>query len=247
MDTTTHEIADGVYRLSTFLPTVIPGGLTFNQFLIDGDEPLLFHCGMRSLFTSVSGAAARIIPLRRLRWIIFGHLEADECGAMNQWLAVAPGAHVAQGGRPCEVSLRDLADRPPRPLSDGEVLDNGGHRLRLIPTPHVPHAWDAHVLYDETTSTLFCGDLFTQPGESPAIVHAADIVTPALAAGDLYHGTCLTSATAPTVRRLAGLSPRTLAPMHGPAHAGDCAAALDGLADGYAALFDASAEEVVVR
>ena len=133
----------------TWVPDVPPQGFTFNQFLITADEPLLFHCGPRVLFPLVSEAAARVLPLDRLRWITFGHVEADECGSMNQWFAAAPKAQVAHGALGCAVSINDLADRPPRPLADGEVLGLGGHRLRQIPTPHVPHGWDAQLLYDD--------------------------------------------------------------------------------------------------
>src|SRR5215207_5128447 len=121
--TTTHEIADGVYRLSTCIPEVAPGGFTFNQFLVDGDEPLLFHCGPRGLFAAVSEVVARVIPLDRLRWITFGHVEADECGSMNQWLAASPSAQVTFNPLGCDVSLNDMADRRPRVLTDHDVLD----------------------------------------------------------------------------------------------------------------------------
>ena len=161
METRVHEIAEGVYRLSTFAPEVTPEGLTFNQFLIDADEPMLFHCGQRMFFETVSGAVARIMPLERLRWISFGHVEADECGSMNSWLAAAPRACVAHGQQACDVSLNDLADRPPRALADGEVLDLGGKRMRWIDTPHVPHGWEAGAIYEEIAGTLFCGDLLT--------------------------------------------------------------------------------------
>jgi flavorubredoxin len=145
------------------------------------------------------------------------------------------------------VSVGDMADRPPRALEDGEVLDLGGHRVRVITTSHVPHAWEAQVMFDETTSTLLCGDLFTQIGESPALVHDVDLVTPAMEAEAIFRGSCLTPATAPTIHALADLEPRTLALMHGPAFAGDCAAALHELADGYANLFTTSTDAVVVR
>jgi flavorubredoxin len=240
MTTTTHEIAEGVYRLSTCVPEIAPGGFTFNQFLIDGDEPLLFHTGPRGMFDAISEAVARIIPLERVRWISFGHVEADECGSMNQWLAASPAAQVAFGALGCMVSLDDMADRPPRPMADGEVLDIGGHRIRFLATPHVPHGWEAQVVYDETTSTLFSGDLFGQTGNPPALVHDTDFVAAALAAEDLFHGSCLTAATAPTIRALGELAPRTLAVMHGPSYAGDCVAALEGLADGYADLVTSS-------
>jgi len=234
METTVHEIADGVYRLSTYLPDISPAGFTMNQFLIDADEPLLFHCGLRRLFPLVSEAVSRVLPVERLRWITFGHVEADECGAMNQWLAAAPSAQVAHGALGCAISVADMADRAPRPLAEGEVLDIGGHRLRQISTPHVPHAWEAQVLFDESTGTLLCGDLFTRTGNGAALVHDTDMVSPALEAEDVFHDTCLTPSTAPTMRSLAELEPRTLALMHGPSFAGDCAGALRDLADAYA-------------
>ena len=148
MKTSTHEIANRIYRLSTCVPDAAPGGFTFNQFLIDADEPLLFHTGPRRMFPLVSEAVARIVSLERLRWIAFGHVESDECGAMNEFLAAAPSAEVAHGALGCMVSLDDLCDRPPRKLADGEVIDLGGKRVRHIDTPHVPHNWEARVLFE---------------------------------------------------------------------------------------------------
>jgi flavorubredoxin len=229
VETQVAEIAPDVYRLSTY---VGDANLVFNQFLVDADEPLLFHTGLRGLFPLVSAAVERVLPVERLRWITFGHLEADECGAMNFWLTAAPQAEVAHGAMGCAVSVNDLADRPPRPLQDGEVLDLGGRRLRRIETPHVPHGWDAGLLYEETTGTLLCGDLFTALGQSPALTEQ-EITGPALQAEDLFRATCLTPATGPTIRALAELRPTTLGLMHGPAFAGDCVAALRDLADAY--------------
>ena len=238
METRVCEIADGIYRLSTFVPEIAPpAGFTFNQFLIDADEPLLFHCGPRAMFASVATAVAQVLPPERLRWIAFGHVESDECGAMNAWLAAAPRAVVAHGAVGCMVSLNDLADRTPRSLADGEAIDLGGKRVRHLDTPHVPHAWEARVLYEETTGTLLCGDLFTHVGNGPAVT-STDIVGPAAAAEDTFRATCLTPATAPTIRRLAALAPRTLALMHGSSFTGDCAGALAALADDYAQRFD---------
>lgn len=176
---------------------------------------------------------ARILPPERLRWIAFGHYEADECGAMNEWLAIAPRAEVAHGHTGCLVSLNDMADRPPRTLADGEVIDLGGmRRLRYIDTPHVPHGWEAGVMLEESSGTLLCGDLFTQLGDRPALVED-DIVGPAIQAEEIFRYSSLSPGMAGTIRKLAGLSPRTLALMHGPAYAGDGAAALHALADEY--------------
>jgi flavorubredoxin len=229
MDTAVTEIAPDVYRLSTY---VSEADIVFNQFLVDAEEPLIFHTGLRALYPLVSAAVERVVPVERLRWITFGHLEADECGAMNSWLAAAPQAEVAHGALGCMVSVNDMADRPPRPLQDGEVLDLGGRRVRRIETPHVPHGWDAGLLFEETTGTLLCGDLFTAVGHTPALTEQ-EITGPALHAEDVFHATCLTPATGPTIRALADLQPTTLGLMHGPAFAGDCAQALRDLADAY--------------
>jgi flavorubredoxin len=229
MKTTVDEIADGIYRLSTHVPEI---DFMFNQFVVDADEPLLFHCGPRQMFPLVSEAAARVVPLEKLRWIMFGHVEADECGSMNEWLAAAPDAQVAHGATGVMVSLNDLADRPPRSLQHGEVVDLGGKRVRHLDTPHVPHAWEARLLFEETTGTLLCGDLFAATGDSPALTDG-DLVGPAMAGEDLFLSTALTPATAPTIRSLAELEPSTLALMHGPSFNGDCVAALHALADGY--------------
>jgi len=242
METRIAEIASGIYRLSTLIPDIAPpAGFTFNQFLIDADEPLLFHCGPRALFPLVSAAAAKVVPLEKLRWIAFGHIEADESGSMNQWLAAAPKATVAHGAVGCMVSLNDLADRAPRALADGAVIDLGGKRVRHIDTPHVPHAWEARVLFEETTATLFTGDLFSHVGDGPAMVES-DIVGPASATEDVFQATCLTAATAPTIRKLAALKPKTLAVMHGSSYRGDGAAALRALAADYDRRFRASVD-----
>jgi flavorubredoxin len=232
MDIQTTEIADGIYRFSTFVPDVGPTGFTFNQYLIDDDQPLLFHTGHRAMFPSLAETMARITPLDRVRWITFGHVEADECGAMNELLAVAPHAEVAHGALGCLVSLNDMADRPPVPLSDGQVVELGAHRVRHIDTPHVPHGWEARVLYEETTNTLLCGDLFTQLGRGPAIT-TDDIVGAAAQAEDVFGASCLTPNTGPTIRRLAALAPGTLAVMHGSCFTGDGESALLALADEY--------------
>ena len=193
METRIDEIAAGIYRLSTFVPgAAAPAGFTFNQFVVLGEEPLLFHCGHRRMYPSISTALIRLMPTARLRWISFGHVEADECGAMNAWLAVAPKATVVHGRTGTRVSLLDMADRAPRALADGEVLDIGGKRVRYLDTPHVPHGWEAGVLYEETTGTLLCGDLFTHLGNGP-VVTEADVVGPAMAAEDLFGFSCLDS------------------------------------------------------
>ena len=229
MTVAVDEIAPDIYRLSVYVPEA---DFMFNQFLVDDDEPFLFHTGPRKMFPLVVEALSRIRPVEELRWITFGHLEADECGAMNLFLAAAPRAQVAHGRLGCEVSIDDLADRAPRPLDDGEVVDLGRHRLRYLATPHVPHGWDAGVYFDEATDVLLCGDLFTAVGQSRSVVES-EMVGPAMRAEDLFAATCLTPRTGATMRRLADLAPATLALMHGPSFTGDGSAQLSGLADAY--------------
>jgi flavorubredoxin len=234
METRISEIADGIYRLSTFVPDIAPpAGFTFNQFLILGDEPLMFHTGLRKMFPLNRDAVSRLIPPERLRWLAFGHFEADECGAMNEWLAIAPQAQAAHGQTGCMLSLNDTADRPPRVLNDGETIDlGGGKRVRFIDTPHTPHGWDAGVMFEESTRTLLCGDLFTQVGDGAALT-GSDIVGPAIAGEDMFKYSCLNPGMGATIRGLANLAPHTLALMHGPSFVGDGAAALRALADDY--------------
>ncbi|MEW6153897.1 MAG: MBL fold metallo-hydrolase [Actinomycetota bacterium] len=229
------EIADGIYRVSTWVPDVGPDGFTFNQFVVAGDEPLLFHTGPRGMFPLVAEAVATVLPVESVRWLTFGHVEADECGSVNMWLAAAPASAVAHNALGCDVSLNDLCDRPPRALAEGEVLDIGGKRLRQISTPHVPHGWEAQVLFEETTATLLCGDLFSQVGGGPALT-AGDLVGPAMAAEAMFGATCLAPHTAATLRALGDLRPTTLAVMHGSSFEGDGRQALYDLASAYEAL-----------
>jgi flavorubredoxin len=234
METKVSEIADGIYRLSTHVPDIAPpAGFTFNQFLVLGDKPLMFHAGLRKMFQLNREALSRIIPPESLRWIAFGHFEADECGAMNEWLATAPEATPAHGATGCMVSLNDFADRAPRVLQDREVIDlGGGKRVHFIDTPHTPHGWDAGVMYEESTGTLLCGDLFTQFGNEPALADG-DIVGPAIAAENVLSYSALNPGMGTTIRDLSRFEPRTLALMHGPTFTGDGVAALQALADDY--------------
>jgi flavorubredoxin len=241
METRIDEIAERIYRFSTYVPEIAaPAGFTFNQYLVDAEAPLLFHCGPRGMFSQVAAALATIIPVERLRWIGFGHVEADECGSMNLWLAAAPKAVVVHGHTACLVSLNDLADRPPRALAHGEVLELGGRRIRYLDTPHVPHAWESGLLYEEVSGTLFCGDLFTQVGQGPAIT-GESIIDAAIVAETAFRATSLTPDTGPTLRALAALAPRRLAVMHGACFVGDCAKALSELAAYYEGVHAAKA------
>ena len=232
MKTEVSEIADKIYRLSTFVPQVGPTGFTFNQFLIDADEPLLFHYGQRALFPLISDAVKRVIPLEKLRWTTCSHVESDEAGALNQWLAAAPNATPAHGLIGCNIWLTDMADRAPKPLKNDETIDIGGKRVRWLDTPHIPHNWDAGLLYEETTGTLFSSDLFTQMGPADPTTES-DIVAPAIDTAAKVPFMPWTPLAEPTLRRLAGLAPTTIALMHGPTFKGDGAAALEGLAEYY--------------
>ena len=233
MQTKVDPITDGIYRLSTFIPEISPAGVTFNQYLIAAREPMLFHCGGRGLFPLVSKAAASVLPVESLRWISFGHVESDENGSMNDWLAAAPNAQVVHSQVGCDVSLNDLAARPPRALADGEVLDLGGKRVRWIDTPHVPHGWESGLIYEETTGTLFTGDLFTHTGKGEPAIGSTSIVQPSAEAEEMFHASALAPHMPATIRRLATLKPKRLAVMHGSCFEGDCVAELEGLAAYY--------------
>ncbi|HEY3091426.1 MAG TPA: MBL fold metallo-hydrolase [Jatrophihabitantaceae bacterium] len=236
MQASVDQIAERIYRISTYVPEIGPTGFTFNQFLVDAEEPLLYHTGMRGLFPIVSEAIARVLPVEKLRWIAFAHVEADECGAMNEFLAAAPHAQVAHGALGCMLTLNDQAARAPRPLPDGEVIDLGSaglaRRVVEIPTPHVPHNWESHVFFEQHTQTLFCGDLLTQLGNGPAIV-GDDLIDAAIAAEDLFHQTSLGPLVPATYRKLADLHPTRLAIMHGSSYEGDATGLLCAMADVY--------------
>jgi flavorubredoxin len=231
MTTRIDEIADGIFRISTAVPIpAIPGGFTFNQILVRDAAPLLFHTGPRRLFEATRAAIERVLPVASLRYLAYSHFEADECGAMNDFLALAPGALPLCGRVGAMVSMADVADRPPRALADGEEVDLGRHRVQWLDTPHVPHGWDAGLIWMATASTLLCGDLFTQPGGDLPPVTEGDILGPsqAMRAGMDYYS-CPDKARA-TLARLAELGPDLLATMHGSSFRGDGAALLKALA-----------------
>jgi flavorubredoxin len=228
--TRVDEVADGIYRISTPV-TSMPGGFTFNQFLVLDEAPLLFHTGPRRMFPLVSEAVAAVVPLDRLRYVGLSHFEADECGALNEFLALAPQAVPVCGQIAAMVSVDDVATRPARALADGEVLDLGRHRVRWLDTPHVPHAWECGFLFEEATHTLLCGDLFTQGGADHVPVTESDILGPseAMRAGMDYWAH--SGSTRRTLERLAGLAPSTLACMHGSGWRGDGRHLILALAD----------------
>lgn len=228
--TNIHEVADGLYRIST--PVTIPGGgFSFNQYLIVDDEPLIFHTGPRKMFRLVREAVASVLPPSRLRHIAFSHVEADECGSLNEWLAAAPHATPLCGTVAAMVSIDDLADRPPRAIADGELLPLGKHAVRWFDTPHLPHAWECGFLMEETTGTLLCGDLFTQGGAGNPAVTESDILGPSEAFRHKMDYFSHTTNARQMLERLASVRPTTLACMHGSAWRGDGAQLLRALAD----------------
>jgi flavorubredoxin len=217
----TTEIAPDVYRFSTYVPE---GDLVFNQFLINDDEPVLFHTGMRGIFPLVNEAVARVIDPSRLRWIGFGHFEADECGSLNEWLTIAPNARPFCNAVAAMVSINDFAIREARPMAEEDVLETGKYRFRYISHPHLPHCWEAGSLFEETNRTLFCSDLFHQNGENEPFTEGDVIekVRDTLAsyqAGPLHDYMPYTPKTELNLNRLAALEPRTIAPMHASAFA----------------------------
>jgi flavorubredoxin len=228
--TNLHEIATGIYRINT--PLQVPGGpdFNFNQYLVVDDEPLLFHTGPRRMFPLLAEAIAKVLPVERLRYVAFSHFEADECGALNDFLTAAPEAVALCSQVGAMVSVNDIAVRPPRALADGEVLRTGRHAFKWLDTPHVPHGWDCGFMMELETRTLLCGDLFTQGGSGSVAITEGDILGPSEAfrlAMDYYSHTPQTAAT---LERLAREQPQVLACMHGSAWRGDGAALLRALA-----------------
>lgn len=231
--TNVHEVADRIYRINT--PIVLPGGagFSFNQYLIFDDDPLLFHTGPRKMFPLVREAVTHVLPVERLRYIGFSHVESDECGSLNEWLGVAPHSVPLCGEVAAMVSIEDLADRPPQALADGELLSLGAHRVRWFDAPHLPHAWECGFLTEESTRTLLCGDLFTQGGSDLPAITEADILGPSEGFRQQMDYFSHTRDARVMLDRLAATAPLTLACMHGSAWRGDGASLLRALADSF--------------
>ena len=229
--TNVHEIADGIYRISTPVPPNpgLPLGFTFNQFLVVDDEPVLYHLGMRKIFPLVREAVASVIPVEKFRWLSYSHWEPDESGSIEDWIAVAPNAQPLVGLIGSLVTASD-ASRAPRMLADGETIAIGKKRMRWFDTPHVPHGWDAGCLFETTTRTLFSGDLFTQAGAAHDPVTETDILGPSeamRAAMDYYSNP---RGAAAVVEKLAATEAQLLACMHGASYRGNAPEALRALA-----------------
>jgi flavorubredoxin len=229
--TNVHEISEGIYRINTPVQIAGAGKFSFNQYLIIDDEPLLFHTGPRKMFPLVREAVASLLPVESLRHIAFSHVEADECGSLNEWLNVAPQSAPLCGTVAAMVSIDDLADRAPRAMADGELLSLGMHSVRWFDTPHLPHAWECGFITEESTDTLLCGDLFTQGGAGHPAMTESDILGPS---EEFRHSMDYFSHTKNArvmLERLASTNPTTLACMHGSAWCGDGARLLRALAD----------------
>jgi len=227
--TNVHEIAEGIYRINTPL-SVVPGGFSFNQYLVADEEPLLFHTGLKRMFPLVREAIASVIPIEKLRYVAFSHFESDECGALNALLAVAPRAVPVCGRVAALVSIEDFADRAPRALSHGETLNLGKRQVRWFDAPHVPHGWETGFLFEEKTRTLLCGDLFTQGGTGAEPVTESDILGPSEAFRQPMDYYSHSKNAGPILESLASTEPATLACMHGSAWRGDGGALLRELA-----------------
>ena len=227
------EIAPDVFRLSAYHG---PANFQFNSFLVRDEEPLLYHTNLRGFFDEIREAAATVLDPASIRWIGFSHFEADECGTLNDWLALAPAAQPVCSFVGARTSVGDYAIRPPRVLEDDERIETGRHRFRLVETKHVPHGWDASLLFDETARTLFCSDLFGHNGDVEPlyegdIIARTDAYNSGQKEGPMSHSVPWTRETRPILEGLAALAPETLACMHGSSYAGAGADALRAFGD----------------
>src|SRR5689334_8627129 len=231
--TNVHEIAPGIFRISTPIPpTAMPGGFTFNQFLVVDDDPLLFHTGPRRMFPLVRAAVAHVLgDASKLRYVAFSHYEADECGSLNDWLAMAPRAEPVCSVIGAMVSVNDMADRPARSLADGAELPIGQKRLRWLDAPNVPHNWECGYMFESTTRTLLCGDLFTHAGHDVVPLTDSDVLGPAEALRKTMGGVAIEKDTRAILNKLASTEPTTLALMHGSSYRGDGGKLLRALGD----------------
>jgi flavorubredoxin len=222
------EIAPDVFRISVFAQEF---NLEFNHFVIKDDEPLLYHTGLKMMFPLVREAVSKIIDPKLLRWIGFSHFEVDECGSLNEWLQIAPNARPVCTEVGAMVNMSDFAIRPALAMRNDDILQTGRHRYRFIRTPHLPHGWDAGVMFEETNKTLLCSDLFHQNGSCIAITdkdimetHRSSLIE--MESGPLMDYAPYTHKTKRMLGELAALQPRTLATMHGSSFYGDCSKAL---------------------
>jgi flavorubredoxin len=227
------EIAPNIFRIATPIPpSAMPGGFSFNQILVVDQQPLLFHTGPRRMFPLVQQAVAHVLgDVKKLRYVGFSHVESDECGSLNEWLAAAPNAEPVCSTTAAMVSVNDLADRPARALADGEELVLGDKRMRWFDAPHVPHNWECGYMFEQTTRTLLCGDLFTQAGHDNPALTESDILVPSEGMRQAMDYSAHSAFTRATLEKLARTEPTTLAVMHGSAYRGNGGKLLLALAD----------------
>jgi flavorubredoxin len=228
----TTEIAPDIFRISVFVPDI---NLEFSHFLVRDDEPVLFHAGLRGMFPVLREQLSRVMDPSKIRHIGFSHFESDECGALNEWLQIAPQAQPVCGLVGALVSVNDFSLRPAKVLTREDVLPTGRYRFRFLPTPHVPHGWDAGVLFEESERTLFCSDLFHQwgqhePGTDASIMERCKDALVQAEAGPFANYVPYTHHTGRVLEGLAEYRPKTLAAMHGSTYYGDGAQALRDLA-----------------
>ena len=226
------EIAPDVYRFSIYVPEI---NLGFNHFLVKDDEPLLFHTGSRAMFPALREMVSKVIDPAKLRWISFSHFETDECGALNQWLQVAPNATPVHGMIGCLVNLNDFSDRPTKMLNADDRITTGKYKFRFVHTPQLPHGWDAGVLFEETQRTLFCSDLCHQefdvePVISSDIIGRCRQVLTAYQQSPFANYVPYTPQTGRQLEAVAQLDPKTLAIMHGSSFRGNGAQVIRDLA-----------------
>ncbi len=231
--TNVTEISAGIYRISTPVPPeAMPGGFTFNQFLIVDDEPLLFHTGLRKMFPLVREAVAHVLgDASKVRHLAFSHVEGDESGSLNDWLAIAPNSQPVCSAIGAMVQVNDIADRAPKGMVDGEELVIGSKRLRWLDAPHVPHNWECGYMFETTTRSLLCGDLFTHAGHQVAPLTESEVLSPSEAMRAGMGGVAIEKDTRKILEKLARTEPTTLALMHGSSYRGNGGALLLGLAD----------------
>lgn len=231
--TTVSEISASIYRISTPVgPELIPGGFTFNQFLVVDDAPLLFHTGLSKMFPLVRQAVEHVLgDVKKVRYVAFSHFEADECGSLNDWLALAPQAQAVCSGIAAMTSVNDIAIRPPLALADGAELSLGGKRMRWLDAPHLPHNWECGFMAELTTRTLLCGDLFTQGGADLPALTEREVLGPSEAMRQMMGGVAIERDTRRLLQKLAATEPTTLAIMHGSSYSGDGSKLLLALAD----------------
>ena len=210
VDISISEISDGIYRICGLVDTY---GITFNQFLIDDENTILIHTGPMGMYPKIEEKVKEVIPLDKLEYVAFLHFESDEWGGME--FLKSPRARLVCSDLSSKLNLTGWYNMPIDHISfwDGEVLKTGKKSLRFIMTPHVHH-WDSMMIFEENTKSLFTSDLFMQPGFNKPVL--SDDLSEAMIG--LYRAVGIFASEKPvreTTRRLDGLQPKMVFPMHG--------------------------------